>query len=299
MKKTMKKMLASAMAAMMMIFAGNMMTAFGAETYAGKGNADDAVYKNTITVDTVTLTESEAQAIINDNGYVEVNVVLGSEGTGSIFNAFGLSFYYTDELTVVKTRKGNFAWTVNTLTDDYGMTVVESSLGEEDGMIGRFLCSCASEIGIEDQGALFTFRYQLPENVNVGDFYPVNIAYRSGDKFTFGKGAMDYELAEQAWTFTNGLASGGIQIVADPEPEPETDENVITPETKGNINGDGALDSSDSALILKSYATIQSGNKEVLTPEQYEIADFNSDGSVDSSDAALVLQAYAKAQSAQ
>lgn len=61
----------------------------------------------------------------------------------------------------------------------------------------------------------------------------------------------------------------------------------------GDVNDDNALDSSDAALILKDYATVQGGGTSALDKS---VADFNSDSLVDSSDAALILKTYADNQ---
>lgn len=61
----------------------------------------------------------------------------------------------------------------------------------------------------------------------------------------------------------------------------------------GDVNDDNALDSSDAALILKDYATVQGGGTSTLDKS---VADFNSDSLVDSSDAALILKTYADNQ---
>ena len=49
-------------------------------------------------------------------------------------------------------------------------------------------------------------------------------------------------------------------------------------------------------MILRQYADIQAGKDGIFTPEQKSVADFNNDGAIDSSDAALILKAYAQAQ---
>ena len=64
----------------------------------------------------------------------------------------------------------------------------------------------------------------------------------------------------------------------------------------GDVNGDKAVDSSDAALILKEYATVQGGNEASFSEADIEVADFNNDTLIDSSDAALILKAYAENQ---
>ena len=79
-------------------------------------------------------------------------------------------------------------------------------------------------------------------------------------------------------------------------PETTTTTAPTPVDTLGDVNDDGAVDSSDAALILRQYADVQAGKAGSFTPEQIAAADFNNDEMVDSSDAALILKAYADAQ---
>ena len=305
MKNTMKKMMAAMLSmAMMLLTAGNALAA-NAEEYTGKGDPKDAVYMNTVTIETVTLTESQAKDYIvgnADGNYVEINVNIGSEGEHSFINATGLSYYYDSRMYPLVTRKGGMTW-----GNDYGFMLVETQIDARGTHNGLFVTACIGEEGIEVTDSIYSFRFQLPDNVKAGDTFPVEIIYNSGDKFTYGKGVYDNEMADQAWTFTNGIINGGVEVVADPViPEnvevrgdyefikPEV--NNVVPETIGNINGDTSLDSSDASIVLGSYAAYQQGTLK-LTDEQMQQADFNNDNTFDSSDAALILSWYANAQS--
>lgn len=62
---------------------------------------------------------------------------------------------------------------------------------------------------------------------------------------------------------------------------------------KGDINGDGAVDSSDASAVLAEYSTIQTGGASTLSDEQIKSADVNEDNVVDSSDASEILRYYA------
>ncbi len=55
---------------------------------------------------------------------------------------------------------------------------------------------------------------------------------------------------------------------------------------RGDVNGDGSVDSSDARMILQA-----SVNKITLTDSQQTVADVNGDQTIDSSDARMVLQA--------
>ncbi|MBQ6945778.1 MAG: hypothetical protein IJN43_15880 [Ruminococcus sp.] len=62
---------------------------------------------------------------------------------------------------------------------------------------------------------------------------------------------------------------------------------------KGDINGDGVVDSSDASAVLAEYSTIQTGGASTLSDEQIKSADVNEDNVVDSSDASEILRYYA------
>ena len=62
--------------------------------------------------------------------------------------------------------------------------------------------------------------------------------------------------------------------------------------TLGDVNGDGAIDSSDASDILIEYAKKQTGKPSFLTDTQKKSADVNNDGIIDPSDASLILIYY-------
>ncbi len=62
--------------------------------------------------------------------------------------------------------------------------------------------------------------------------------------------------------------------------------------TLGDVNNDGAIDSSDASDVLIEYAKNQTGSPSVLTDIQKKSADVNHDGSIDSTDASLILAYY-------
>lgn len=69
-----------------------------------------------------------------------------------------------------------------------------------------------------------------------------------------------------------------------------------TPETEaslGDVDNDGAVNSSDASSVLAEYALIATGGASTLTEEQKTAADVNKDGVVDSSDASSILSYYA------
>ncbi len=61
----------------------------------------------------------------------------------------------------------------------------------------------------------------------------------------------------------------------------------------GDVDFDGAVNSSDASLILAEYAASATGGELVLNDSSHIVADVNGDNTVDSSDASTVLAYYA------
>lgn len=67
-----------------------------------------------------------------------------------------------------------------------------------------------------------------------------------------------------------------------------------TPEyALGDVDMDGAVNSSDASTVLSTYALTSTGAASPLSPSQITLADVNSDNAVDSSDASAILAFYA------
>ncbi len=64
--------------------------------------------------------------------------------------------------------------------------------------------------------------------------------------------------------------------------------------TRGDVNGDDAIDSADASEVLSEYARVSTGEDVSFTMKQRIFGDVNKDEAVDSSDASLILEIYAK-----
>ena len=113
--------------------------------------------------------------------------------------------------------------------------VVTDAEGNEKTATGIFLAAAwaASEdypelnadvINDYETNVLYTFNFQLPADHEfvAGESFPVEIHYNTGDRFTYGEGTSEVELADEEWSFANGITNGGITIVADETDEPTT-----------------------------------------------------------------------------
>lgn len=85
---------------------------------------------------------------------------------------------------------------------------------------GLFVTTAAdADTGIT--GTIVTLTFKVPSDAKAGDFYPVTFNYVPKDLFTNAKDDETGKLM-QAYTFTQGLVGGGIQIVDDATAAPTT-----------------------------------------------------------------------------
>ena len=69
---------------------------------------------------------------------------------------------------------------------------------------------------------------------------------------------------------------------------------VISSKTElGDVDNDGAINSSDASLVLREYALTSTGEAPTFNEDQKAAADVNGDEAVDSSDASTILAYYA------
>jgi len=66
------------------------------------------------------------------------------------------------------------------------------------------------------------------------------------------------------------------------------------PQSYGDTNNDGKIDSVDASLVLKEYAATSVGKPYTLSSSQRARSELNGDGKVDSNDASVILKIYAK-----
>ena len=265
-KNTLTKALAAV--AVSAISVSSMAMAVSAADYSGAGDAANAVKKNTITIDTVELTESQAKDIVANGGAVTIAVHLGSAGDGAEVNATGLTFEYDSNITPVKTKGKSVA------IDLSSQPVESEPAAELEGRTALFLTTAETDpitsamMADYKTDVLYSFDFTLPESVAAGDFYPVAISYNDGDRFTYGQGTSDAELGDQAYTFTQGITNGGINIVADPivttttaAPTP-----TVTTTTKAASNNTPAA-TTTGAATAKTTTTKAADTKKTDSPK--------------------------------
>ncbi len=73
--------------------------------------------------------------------------------------------------------------------------------------------------------------------------------------------------------------------------------NISLDILRGDINDDGAIDSSDASAVIHHYASYSIGIDDGFTEFQIRKADFNNDGVVNASDSSEILRYYAEKSS--
>ncbi len=193
-----------------------------------------------------------------------------------------------------------------------------AKLNEYDDKKALFLSTAATEnYGMD--GVLWSFNVTLPSDAKLGDVYYFDIVYRNtatGSPLFVGKEVTAEEKLMCAYTFTQGIYNEEYNnnFKADEDDIGECPAlaeipayidgyiaiggycdcgNHVTANSLGDINSDGAVDSSDASAVLVEYAAMSIGGATTLTEMQKKAADVNSDGAADASDASKILEFYA------
>lgn len=122
----------------------------------------------------------------------------------------------------------------------------------------------------------------LPDNVNPGDFYSVELVPYNHEDYPDIEIILDnhYDAVFGIDSFSE-FNNGGILIT-------EAREAVL-----GDIDDNGTVDSSDASLVLAEYTLHMTGKRTTFSSRQRDAADVTGDGSIDPSDASEILKYYA------
>jgi hypothetical protein len=173
--------------------------AVGSDKYdTSKYDPTKATIKPTLTVSTETIGADKAGS--------NVTITISVKDAAEKYGPTGLHVQWDKRLTLVK-RDGDPAEKMDAgkkLSFDF----------ELDGDNGVFLTTMASD-DVGRDGVLWAMDFTVPADAKSGDFYPVEIAYKSSDnaKDLFTNCNQD-EAGQlmQAWVFTNGIVQGGVQV---------------------------------------------------------------------------------------
>ena len=220
-------------------------------------------------------------------------------GANRKYATTGLHIGYDERLTAVADEYGDIA--------EIGPAGAKLMRDQKASSRNDFFLTTGAASDHGKDGVLWTMNFQLPENIEVGDEFPIEILYRNidgtSDLFSSSRDD-DASKLMQAWVFTNGIEQGYIRITeAEIEEEELPEEPVIEEEPLveeseeeelmlGDVNGDETINATDSSCILSTYALFQTGQDVELTPAQMKAADINRDGRVDAKDATDALRYY-------
>lgn len=180
-----------------------------------------AVTKPTLSMSKITLTESEAKALVEADTPVEVS--LSVSGADKLWCSSGIHMFYDERLTPA--------------LDDFGLADLQfastrlTPLSKENQTSRAGVFSTTGGDGDYGRdGVMWTLKIMLPEDVAAGEVYTLDLDYVSGDLFTNHADDLDGRLM-QAYTFVNGLDDGYIEIVEDPTEPPTTTTTVAATTT--------------------------------------------------------------------
>lgn len=230
--------------------------------------------------------------VAQENPVQEIELTV--TGADKKYAATGLHIGYDARLTPIADEYGEIA--------QIGPAGSKLMRDQKSGSDCTFFLTTGGARDHGKDGVLWTMEFRLPENIEVGDEFPIEILYRDIDGTSdLFSSALDGTASKlmQAWVFTNGTEQGYIKITEAEEEIPEepiVEEEIIEePEEEldlGDINGDGIINATDSSNILKTYALLQTGQDIELTPAQIKAADINRDGRLDAKDATDALRYY-------
>jgi len=242
-------------------------------------NVDEADVKPTLSLSQIEIPINKAK----ENPVVTVELTVS--GAEAKYASTGLHVSFDERLTLVKGKLDSCA-----SMGEAGEYLFSNN--RQSGANGIFLATGGvGDYGLD--GVLWKFKVQLPEDIEVGDVFPLEILYRnngSAEDVFRNVGGPTTSAHMQGWVFTQGIEQGFIKIT-----EAEEKETDIVPEVDptGDVDGNARVDAGDASRILGAYAALQTGGETGFTEAQLEAADINKDGRVDATDATLALIYYA------
>lgn len=283
MKKTISRVL-SALTAITMLFCSSVLQASAGSAagvpYPLDGlDPEDSPIKPTLSLSQITLTLEEAKA--NPVQTIELTV----EGAEEKYCATGIHIDCDSRLEIIPyspfrvAKEGPAAEYLETYTSF-------QNLSYDDDKTGIVLITAQiDDWGLD--GVLWSFDLTIPDDVQAGDVYPIEIALYDSWPSMFTNREDDEEgKLMQAWVFTNGIEQGYIKIVDDEEGASTTTESQS--KERGDANLDGRVTVADAVAILQH---IGNRDKYGLSPQGLKNADVDGTEGVTPNDA-LTIQIW-------
>lgn len=167
-----------------------------------------------------------------------------------------------------------------------GKAVEKLTTGQAMGDTKDFMVlTTAGNADLGADGVMWELTFTLPADCRKGDVFEVSVGTSKYGKIQPLFTNFAYDSKGDAMTkyiFTNGLAKGGITVIADP------------PYKLGDLNNDLSINAVDASVVLTEYASVSSGKKTTFTDDRQALAaDVDTNGSVNAVDASYILSYYA------
>ncbi|MDE5770878.1 MAG: hypothetical protein K2I06_04485 [Ruminococcus sp.] len=164
--------------------------------------------KPTITVDLLTLSYEDARRYTEMGTPIEVNFTL-SGGMDKKYSTTGTHVDFDNRLSYPVKKDGSPDIKIGKAFEQLDLISVGEYVTKYGDSRFSIMTNSSSDNGYD--GTMYTLQFYLPEDVQPGDFYPVDIVYMDGDMFTDIADSKEAQLA-QAYLFTWGIDNGGISI---------------------------------------------------------------------------------------
>lgn len=147
------------------------------------------------------------------NAGQQVPVTLSVKGADKAWNCMGVHIYYDERLILETKTNGMINYSIGAAAEDIPFSVADST---DNGIF--FTCSGEANLGRD--GDIVTFYFTLPNNINPGDSFPIEIKYEytilddiiATDLFTNRIDNLSRDELMEAYVFTKGIENGYINV---------------------------------------------------------------------------------------
>ncbi len=150
------------------------------------------------------------------NAGQQVPVTLSVKGADKAWNCMGVHIYYDERLILETKTNGTINYSIGAAAEDIPFRVADST---DNGIF--FTCSGEANLGRD--GDIVTFYFTLPNNINPGDSFPIEIKYEytilddiiATDLFTNRIDNLSRDELMEAYVFTKGIENGYINVTGE------------------------------------------------------------------------------------
>lgn len=176
---------------------------------------------NTINISSqnITLAQAQSSSVDNPGGYFQVVAFYCASASGNRPNATGLTIKFDPRLTVLDADESHPFSSV--VYNTAGQRLANRGRGATQEVIDHnlFFAATANDDPYAQDGYLYFARVQFPNDVEVGDVFPITIELEDEDNNPYEFLYVDSTATAQeqadmiAWTKANGILNGGFTVV--------------------------------------------------------------------------------------